>query len=65
FPADMLIGTVQQVFIVKKDNSRILHIRPATNFRNLQFVYAIQNSYIEERRRLEDTTQKQQAQQKK
>lgn len=65
FPADMLIGTVQKIFIVKKDNSRILHIRPATNFRNLQFVYAIRNEYIEERRRLEDTTQKQQSQQKK
>lgn len=65
FPSDMLIGTVQQVYMIKKDNSRILHIKPATNFRNLQFVYAIKNDYMEERRKLEDSTQKKQAQQKK
>lgn len=65
FPADMLIGTVYQVYIIKKDNSRVLHIKPATNFRNLQFVYAIKNDFTEERKRLEDTTQKQQTQQKK
>jgi rod shape-determining protein MreC len=56
FPADMLIGTVKQVYIVKKDNSRILHIRPATNFRNIQYVYAVRNEFIEERRKLEDST---------
>ncbi|MCC6186012.1 MAG: rod shape-determining protein MreC [Chitinophagaceae bacterium] len=65
FPADMLIGTIQKVFIVKKDNSRLLHIKPATNFRNMDYVYAIKNEFIEERRRLEDTTQTQQALQKK
>jgi len=65
FPADMLIGTVKQVYIVKKDNSRILHIRPATNFRNLQYVYAVRNEFIDERRKLEDSTIKADNQQKK
>lgn len=65
FPSDMLVGRVDKVFIIKKDNSRLLHIRPATNFRNLQYVYAIKNDYMEERRSLEDSTEKQQAQQKK
>ncbi|GAA4450367.1 rod shape-determining protein MreC [Rurimicrobium arvi] len=65
FPADMLIGTVKQVYILKKDNSRILHIRPATNFRNIQYVYAIKNEFIEERRRLEDSTVKADNRQKK
>lgn len=64
FPADMLIGTIQKVFIIKQDNARLLHIKPATNFRNMQYVYAIKNDYIEERRRLEDTTQQQAIQKK-
>ena len=59
FPADMLVGRVQQVYILKKDNSRMLHIKPANNFRNMQYVYVIKNDYIDERRKLEDTTQKQ------
>lgn len=65
FPSDMLIGRVEKVFIIKKDNSRLLRIKPATNFRNLQFVYAIKNDYMEERRKLEDSTIKQQSVQKK
>lgn len=59
FPADMLLGRVQKIMILKKDNSRILHIKPATNFENIQYVYVIQNDYIEERKSLEDTTIKQ------
>lgn len=55
FPADMPIGTVQKIFMIKKDNSRLLKIRPGTNFTNMQYVYVIGNDYIEERRRLEDT----------
>jgi rod shape-determining protein MreC len=67
FPADMLVGRVEKVFVIKKDNSRIVHIKPATNFRNMQYVYAIKNDYMEERRNLEDTTEQalKQAQQKK
>ena len=59
FPADMLLGRVDAVYVVKKDNSRILHIKPATNFRNMNYVYVIKNDFMEERRKLEDSTQKQ------
>lgn len=59
FPADMLLGRVDAVYVVKKDNSRILHIKPATNFRNMNYVYVIKNDFMEERRNLEDSTQKQ------
>jgi rod shape-determining protein MreC len=65
FPADMLVGKVTKIFLFKKDNSRLLQIKPATNFRNMQYVYAIRNDFLEERRNLEDTTQKQQEQLKK
>jgi len=58
FPADMIVGTVKKVFKVKKDNSKLLSLKPATNFRNMQYVYVIRNDYMEERRRLEDTTKK-------
>ncbi len=58
FPADMLLGKVKKVFLVKKDNSRLLQIKPATNFHNMQYVYCIKNEYIEERRALEDSTEK-------
>lgn len=58
FPADLIIGTVVKVEKIKKDNSQFLHIRPATNFRNVQYVYVIKDDYMEERRRLEDSTTK-------
>jgi rod shape-determining protein MreC len=61
FPADMLIGKVEKIFLIKKDNSRLLHITTATNFQNLQFIYAIKNDYIEERRLLEDSTKAKQS----
>lgn len=57
FPADMLLGKVKKVFLVKKDNSRLLQIKPATNFHNMQYVYCLKNEYIEERRALEDSTE--------
>lgn len=58
FPADMMIGTVQRIFKVKKDNSQLLYLKPATNFRNMQYVYVIKNDYMGERRKLEDSTKK-------
>lgn len=58
FPADMVVGTVQRIFKVKKDNSKLLTLRPATNFRNMQYVYVVKDEYMGERRRLEDTTKK-------
>jgi rod shape-determining protein MreC len=55
FPRDLLIGTVFKIDIQKKDNSQTLHLHPATNFRNLQYVYVIKDDFINERRQLEDS----------
>lgn len=55
-PADVLIGTVVRKFTVKKDNSQLLYLRPATNFRNLQYVYVLEDLMSGERVKLEDST---------
>jgi rod shape-determining protein MreC len=55
-PADVLIGTVVRKFTVKKDNSQLLYLRPASNFRNLQYVYVLEDQMSEERVQLEDST---------
>jgi rod shape-determining protein MreC len=58
FPADVLIGTVDRVRINKKNNIQLLYLKSATNFRNLQYVYVVENTMMEERRKLEDSTRK-------
>lgn len=55
-PANILIGTVFKKETLKKDNTQQLYIRPATNFRNLQYVYVIENKMSGERVQLEDST---------
>lgn len=55
-PADILIGVVVRKFTVKKDNSQMLYLRTATNFRNLQYVYVVENEMNNERVKLEDST---------
>ncbi len=56
FPSDLLIGTVVRKKVIAKNNLQVLYIRSATNFRNLQYVYVVENKFMEERRRLEDST---------
>lgn len=58
FPANLLIGTVERRRINKKNNIQILYLKSATNFRNLQYVYVVENTMLEERTRLEDSTTK-------
>lgn len=55
FPPDVLIGTVYKTQQIKKNNQQVLHLRTATNFRNLQYVYVVENIYLPERRQLEDS----------
>ena len=55
FPPDVLIGTVFKREYIKKNNLQILHLRTSTNFRNLQYVYVVENIYLPERRQLEDS----------
>jgi rod shape-determining protein MreC len=54
-PANILIGTVLKIESLKKDNSQQLYIRPATNFRNLQYVFLIEDKMLNERILLEDS----------
>lgn len=58
FPPDVLIGKVFKVMTIKKNNLQLLYLRPATNFRNLQYVYVVENKMLEERRQLEDSVKK-------
>lgn len=56
FPPDVLIGRVVKTEIVRKNNLQLIHLKTATNFRNLQFVYVVENKMIEEQKKLEATS---------
>lgn len=56
FPPDILIGVIAKKKLVKKNNLQLLYLKPATNFRNLQYVYVVENKMLNERRQLEDST---------
>jgi len=58
FPPDVLIGTVDRMRINKRNNIQILYLKCATNFRNLQYVYVVENTMMDERTKLEDSTRK-------
>lgn len=54
FPPDVLIGTVTSVEINKKNGKQQLYLRPATNFRSLQYVYVLENVMDVEKKQLEE-----------
>jgi len=58
FPADILIGTVFKMKVNTKNNLRQLYLRPSTNFRNIQYVYVVENKMMDERLKLEDSVKK-------
>jgi rod shape-determining protein MreC len=53
FPRDIMVGIIDNVLIVKKTGKRLLYLRPATNFRNMQYVYVVENTYQDEQKDLE------------
>lgn len=53
FPENVLIGTVAKIDTVKATNAKNLKIRLSTNFRNLQYVYVVEDKMSEERKQLE------------
>ena len=55
FPPDVVIGVVYKVAAIKKSTQQLLYLRTATNFRNLQYVYVVENKMIPERNQLEDS----------
>jgi rod shape-determining protein MreC len=53
FPPEVPIGIIDNVLIVKKTGKRILYLKPSTNFRNMMYVYVVENSYQSEQKQLE------------
>lgn len=53
FPPDVLVGTIVKSEIVRKTGKRLLSLKPATNFRNVQYVYVVENTMATERLELE------------
>jgi rod shape-determining protein MreC len=58
FPPNILIGVVYKTANIKKNNLQLLYLRTATNFRNLQYVYVVENTMLEERMKLEDSVKR-------
>ena len=58
FPADILVGTVVRTEAVKKNTMQLIYLQSSTNFRNLQYVYVIENKMGAERKQLEDSSAK-------
>lgn len=55
FPPDIPMGIVLKTETLKKNNLQLLYLRPAANFRNLQYVYVVENKFDAERQELEDS----------
>ena len=55
FPTDVLVGNVYKIELLKKTGMQILHLHTATNFRNLQYVYVVEDKMLPERNQLEDS----------
>lgn len=55
FPPDVMIGIVYKVAAIKKSTQQLLYLRTATNFRNLQYVYVVEDKMMPERTQLEDS----------
>lgn len=56
FPPDVMIGIVYKVEGIKKTTQQLLYLHTATNFRNLQYVYVVENKMLPERNQLEDSS---------
>lgn len=59
FPENILIGTITHIDTIKATNSKNLRVKLSTNFRNLQYVYVVDDATADERRGLEATNQQQ------
>jgi rod shape-determining protein MreC len=58
FPANIMVGVVDEIVDDKSSNFYTLRVRPATNFFNIEYVYVISNTQFVEQKRLEDSTRK-------
>lgn len=53
FPPDVMIGTIEKVYKSTKTGKRVLYLKPSNNFRNMMYVYVVENSYQKEQKDLE------------
>lgn len=53
FPPGIPIGTVERITIIESKNLRRLYLKPATDFRKLQYVYVVDDKYAKEKKELE------------
>lgn len=58
FPPDVLIGTITTVEMNKKNGKLQLSLKPATNFRSLQYVYVLENVMEPEKKQVEEMSVK-------
>lgn len=60
FPPGVLIGTIAEVINEPGSNFYTLRLKPATNFYNIEYVYAVENLQKDEQIRLEEAARKNQ-----
>lgn len=60
FPQGILIGVVTEVLDDKASNFYTLHLKPATNFLNAEHATVVENLQVEEQKKLEEATKKNQ-----
>lgn len=58
FPPDVFMGTVTKVEVIKKNAMLHISMRSSTNFRNLQYVYVVENKMATEKKMVEDSSAK-------
>lgn len=58
FPANLMVGTIDEIVPDNSSNFYTLKVRTATNFANIEYVYVIDNTQYDEQRALEDSTRK-------
>ena len=58
FPANLLVGTIEEIVPDNSTNFYNLKVRLATNFSNIEYAYVIDNLQYDEQKRLEDSTRK-------
>jgi rod shape-determining protein MreC len=58
FPANLMVGTIEEIVPDNSSNFYTLKVRAATNFSNIEYVYVIDNLQYDEQKGLEDSTRK-------
>lgn len=56
FPPNIMVGTVMSILDDKSSNFFTIKLKTATNFLNVQYVYVVENSQLEEKTALEKNT---------